>query len=71
MDVPLSLDIQRMRHALGESQGEFAQRFGVVQSTIARWELNGAPDSGPMCLLIEMVMEEIKAPRRPRKREPA
>jgi DNA-binding transcriptional regulator YiaG len=35
--------IRRMRLALGENQTEFGRRFGVNQSTVARWEISGIP----------------------------
>ena len=31
-------DIRRVRRHLGETQAEFAQRLGVEQVTVARWE---------------------------------
>jgi DNA-binding transcriptional regulator YiaG len=37
--------IKAARASLGESQEEFARRFGVHQSTIARWEARGVNDN--------------------------
>lgn len=38
-------DIKAARASLGESQEEFARRFGVHQSTVARWEARGIKDN--------------------------
>lgn len=53
------IDLRTIREGLGESQEAFALRFGVDQSTIARWETRGVPRRGAARALIERLSEEI------------
>lgn len=39
----LAANIRRLREALGETQGQFGNRFGVEQPTVSRWERNLSP----------------------------
>jgi DNA-binding transcriptional regulator YiaG len=53
--------IKRARNeVLKESQEAFARRFGVVQTTIHRWETDGPPTRGPGRMAIERVLNEIQ-----------
>jgi DNA-binding transcriptional regulator YiaG len=57
--------IRTVRARLAESQEIFARRFGVHQSTIARWEEDGPPSSGPAAILVEALVSRLfKAKRR-------
>lgn len=49
------------RARLGESQTTFADRFGVDQATISRWETEGPPERGVAAKLIERVLGDIEA----------
>jgi len=51
--------IKAAREKVGESQSAFGNRFGVDQSTIHRWETEGAPARGPARMAIERVLGEI------------
>ena len=51
-------DIKKIRKGLGESQVVFAQRFGVDQATIHRWEKNGPPKSGPAKIMLDEMLRE-------------
>jgi len=51
--------IRSTRAHIGESQAAFAQRFGVNQSTVHRWETEGPPTTGPGRRMIEQVIREI------------
>jgi DNA-binding transcriptional regulator YiaG len=42
-----------------ESQEAFSRRFGVDQSTIARWEADGPPTRGAGKMAIERVLSEL------------
>jgi len=53
------LDIKAVRERLGESQEKFAERFGVDQCTISRWETDGLPDRGPS-KLIERAIRDLR-----------
>lgn len=52
--------IRKARELVGETQAQFAARFGVVQSTIAEWEANGAPKRGPARIVLEREIAKIQ-----------
>jgi DNA-binding transcriptional regulator YiaG len=52
-------DIKATRERLGESQAEFAKRFGVDQSALSRWETQGVPVRGPAEAIVERVLTEL------------
>ena len=52
-------NIKTARERLGESQDEFARRFGVDQSVISRWETYGLPKKGAAQALAERVLAEL------------
>ena len=37
----------------------FARRFGIHQSTVARWEEVGPPNSGPAAILVEALVSRL------------
>jgi DNA-binding transcriptional regulator YiaG len=53
-------DIRAARERLGESQVQFAKRFGVDQATIHRWEARGAPKHGTARHVIASILDELK-----------
>lgn len=55
--------LRAVRASLGESQTAFADRFGVDQGTVSRWETDGPPESGPAAKLIERVLSELEPER--------
>jgi DNA-binding transcriptional regulator YiaG len=52
--------IRSAREKLGESQEDFAKRFGVDQTTLSRWETMGVPARGTSKRLVERVLYEIR-----------
>lgn len=56
---PTHSPIYRARKKLGESQLEFAKRFGVDQSTIWYWENNGIPTHGMASMAIKQVLADL------------
>ena len=52
--------IKAARERLGESQTAFGARFGVDQSTIARWEMRGVPDRGTARVAVENLLASLK-----------
>lgn len=56
-------DIKNARAKTRETQAKFAERFGVDQSTIHRWEQDGPPQTGPAARGIEVIIEELNAPQ--------
>lgn len=57
--MPDSELIRAARKRVGESQEEFAKRFGVDQTTIHRWETEGVPARGPTRMTIERVLADL------------
>lgn len=45
------INVSRLRTSMNETQTEFAERFGVNQSTVHRWEAGESP-SGPALVLL-------------------
>lgn len=56
--------LKKVRSDLGESQTTFAERFGVDQATVSRWETEGPPDRGMAAKLIERVLGDLSAEAR-------
>lgn len=54
--------IKSARELLGETQWEFAARFRVNQSTIARWESNSPPKRGVVAIAVEHVLSTLPLP---------
>jgi len=52
--------IRRAREARGESQAEFGKRFGVGQTTVSNWEMDGPPDRGAARVAIERVLADLR-----------
>lgn len=55
-------DIKAIRIRLGESQTEFARRFGVNQSTVHKWETKGLPNRGTARVAVESLLDELIVP---------
>ena len=51
--------LRKTRKRLGESQEEFAPRFGVDQGTYSRWETKGIPKTGSARITIEYVLANL------------
>jgi DNA-binding transcriptional regulator YiaG len=60
----LGWQIKAARQRLGENQTEFAARFGVDQSTIARWERRGV-DRGPAKVAMETLFSSLQTHSEP------
>lgn len=54
--------IKAARTKLGETQAAFAERFGVDQATIHRWETKGLPEHGAAPKAVEAVLRDLEAP---------
>lgn len=54
--------VKAAREKLGETQAQFAERFGVYQTTVHRWETDGPPGRGAAGKAIRRVLEEIAEP---------
>ena len=57
--------LRSTRERLGETQAQFARRFGVDQTTIHRWESDGLPERGPARMALERVIAEVGEQPRP------
>lgn len=51
--------LKKIRGDLRESQTTFAERFGVDQATVSRWESEGPPDRGMAAKLIARVLDDL------------
>lgn len=51
-------DVRALRDRLDENQTAFAQRFGVDQTTISRWEIQGLPASGAARVLFDRLSRD-------------
>lgn len=55
--------IRRLRRQLGESQAQFADRFGVDQSTVSKWEGNKQdPESSHLDIIASLEGDQEGAP---------
>jgi DNA-binding transcriptional regulator YiaG len=52
-------DLKEFRDGLGETQGQFAARIGIRQSTLSRWEAGRLPKKGAAQLLLTRVLDDI------------
>lgn len=55
--------VKDARERLGETQATFAERFGVNQATVHRWETDGPPERGAAGKAIELVLAELQGAR--------
>lgn len=60
MGQELAQKIRRIRQTLGESQAEFAERFGVTQGSVSRWETGSMPDPSAIATLAELATETVR-----------
>lgn len=56
-------DLKRARERAGESQEEFAKRFGVGRTTLLNWETRGPPKIGPGRAHITRVLADLAVER--------
>ena len=52
-------DLRVARARLGEDQSTFAQRLGIDQGTLSRWEREGLPGKGPAQKVAEYLLAEL------------
>jgi transcriptional regulator with XRE-family HTH domain len=52
-------ELKAARKAIGETQEQFAARFGISRTTYVNWENLGTPDNGPGPELIRRVLAEV------------
>lgn len=55
--------VKAAREKAGETQAAFAERFGVNQATVHRWETDGPPERGAAGKAIELVLAELEGAR--------
>lgn len=59
-DMISGSDLKSLRKELGESQAIFGSRFGVHQSTIARWESRGIPTDGTAPFAVNRIFTDTR-----------
>jgi transcriptional regulator with XRE-family HTH domain len=52
--------LRKARERIGESQAEFAKRFGVAQPVLSRWETGQARPAAAVRILIGRILEELE-----------
>lgn len=56
----MQIDVRQLRtEVLKESQTAFAERFGVDQSTVHRWEVDGLPERGAARHAVQKLVTEL------------
>jgi DNA-binding transcriptional regulator YiaG len=58
--MPTSEEIKAIREKLGETQAAFAERFGVDQATVHRWETRGLPTRTLTQRAIKAVLAQLE-----------
>ena len=53
-------EIKALRESLGETQEQFAERFGVVRTTVTMWEINGTPETGPGRYHVDGIIAKLR-----------
>lgn len=52
--------LRKARERVGESQTEFAKRFGVAQPVLSRWETGQARPAAAVRILIKRILDELQ-----------
>lgn len=60
MGQELSQRIRNLRLSLRENQAEFADRFGVTQGSVSRWENGSMPDPDAMVRIAELAGVDVR-----------
>lgn len=51
--------IQGLRHAMGLTQQQFAEKFRVNLATVKKWEQGLSPPIGPATVLLDQLEEQL------------
>lgn len=62
--TPSSIDVAKLRKALGMSQAQFSERFGFNPASVKDWEQGRANPTGPMRAYLKVIEKEPKAVQR-------
>jgi transcriptional regulator with XRE-family HTH domain len=61
-------EVRRTRRLLGLTQRQFGERVGVWRNTVARWERDELTVGTTAAILIRLLAEQARTPRRKGKR---
>jgi DNA-binding transcriptional regulator YiaG len=61
-------DVRQVRRLLGMTQRQFAERVGVARVTVTRWEAGTVTVGTTAAILIRLLAEQARTPRRKGKR---
>jgi transcriptional regulator with XRE-family HTH domain len=56
--------LRRLRNRAGLTQRSLADRLGVAENTVARWERNEVRITSPMARLVTLTLRDPKARRK-------
>ena|ERR1700722_13870485 len=62
--VPPRIDVKQVRHKLGLSQNDFAEKFGIKTATLRNWEQGRRQPEGPARVLLTIIDREPAAVQR-------
>ena len=55
------VELRTLRHSLGLTQPQMAERLGVSTSGYRKWEQGERGISGPVLILLEQIKEKLRA----------
>jgi DNA-binding transcriptional regulator YiaG len=61
-------EVRQVRHLLGLTQRQFAERVGVARVTVTRWEGGSVTVGTTAAILIRLLAQQARTPRRRGKR---
>jgi len=61
-------ELKELRHQMGLTQKELAEKIGVPWNTVARWEVGMRKIAEPIARLVHYIAKEVKAEQQKKKR---
>jgi DNA-binding transcriptional regulator YiaG len=61
-------ELKALRHQMGLTQKELAEKIGVPWNTVARWEVGMRKIAEPIARLVHYIAKEVKAEKKPTKK---
>ncbi len=61
-------ELKDLRHQMGLTQRELAEKIGVPWNTVARWEVGMRKIAEPIARLVHYIAKEVRAEQQRKKR---